>query len=143
MFKKGNLHISMILGLTFIILMGLLMVSLQSKFVIENFEQPGEYPVSVDQPLLHDTYKVTKNPGLSIDGAEQNYVNYPVFSSSSCTNNNIRYWRRPTNGLCTPPDFCGNLYTNTEPTISKSAVPPEWDNGIRVNFYESEFVSCA
>ena len=142
MVKKSNLHIGMIIILIIIISIGLICLSVYAKSIMEVFEQPGKYPISVDRPLLYKNYNVSQNPGISTNGAEQNYVNDPVFPAHSCINNNIRYWRRPTNGLCSAPDFCGNLYTNTEPNIPDSAVAPEWDTGVRVNFFDSELETC-
>ena len=142
MVKKSNLHTGMIIIIAMVIFIGLICLSVYAKSTIEGFEQPGEFPVSVDKPLLYDNYKLAENPGISTSGAEEIYVNDPVFSANSCINNNIRYWRKPTNGSCTPPDFCGNLYRNTEPNIPVTPVAPEWYNGIRVNFYESELESC-
>lgn len=142
MFKKGYIHLTIISGLIFVIFMGLILASIQNNYIFEGFGQPGVYPVSVDSPLLYDSYNVSKNPGLSTNGAEQNYINKPVFPATSYKNNNVRYWRRPTNGLCTPPDFCGNLYMDTEQNVSLSTVPPEWDVGTRVNFYVSDLESC-
>ena len=46
---------------------------------LESFENPGKYPVSVDQPLLYGDYNVSKHPSVSKNGAQQNYLNYPVF----------------------------------------------------------------
>lgn len=99
--------------------------------------QPGKYPISVDKPLLHGVYKVKKNPGVSDNEAANIYKNYPVFPASCSYNNNIRYWKKPTNGTCSPAEFCGNLYKDTIHPIPAPPPQPEWDNGIRVNYYES------
>jgi len=141
MIKINNLHINKII-IAIIVVIGLVFLLQNAKSLTEGFELPGKYPVSVDKPLLYDNYMLAKNPGISASGAEEIYVNKPVFPANSCLNNNIRYWRRPTNGLCTPPDFCGNLYKNTEPNIPAAPVSPEWDTGIRVNFYDSELEVC-
>lgn len=142
MVKKEYIHMSIISGLMFVIFMGLILASIQNKYMVEGFGQPGVYPVAVVKPLLYDSYNVSKNPGLSMNGAEQNYVNKPVFPATSSNTNNIRYWRRPTNGLCTPPNLCGNLYIDTDQNIPPSAIPLEWDVGTRVNFYVSDYESC-
>jgi len=142
MMKKGLVHFSIISGLLFIIFIGLILASRQNKYMVEGFGQPGVYPISVVQPLLSDSYNVSKHPGLSTNGVEQNYINYPIFPATSYNNNNIRYWRRPTNGLCSPPDFCGNLYTNTNQNIPPQATPPLWNDKTRINFYVSDLDSC-
>ncbi len=102
----------------------------------ELFTDAGEYPKSVEKPLLACSYNVKANPGISCLGMEEIHKNYPSFPINSCANNNVRYWRKPTNGLCSPPELCGGLYTDTEPVIPTPAIPPKWDSGIRVNFYE-------
>ena len=102
----------------------------------ESFTDAGEYPKSVEKPLLECSYNVEASPCVSCLGVEDIYTNYPTFPINSCANNNVRYWRKPTNGLCSPPELCGGLYTETEPVIPPAATPPKWDSGMRVNFYE-------
>ena len=123
----------------------LLILSLSSSIVSiinsnrkEAFSNPGEYPNSLEKPALECSYNVEPSPCLSCLGVEDIYRNYPSFPINSCANNNVRYWRKPTNGLCTPPELCGGFYTQTAPVIPKSATPPQWDSGTRVNFYEYE-----
>ena len=101
----------------------------------ESFSSPGIYPSAVDNPLLADSYNVKTNPGYDNNGASNIYVNYPRFPAKHCGTNNIKYWRRPTNGLCSPPGMCMGLYDATEPTIP---TPPAAPNGEpRVNYYVS------
>ena len=96
---------------------------------------PGMYPKSVVVPILSDTYNVKQNPGYDNMSSSDIYVNYPQFPAKHCGTNNIRYWRRPTNGQCTPPGMCMGLYDATEPKITGSPAPPQ---GIpRVNYYVS------
>jgi hypothetical protein len=90
----------------------LIILFLYNNINIETFLSPGKYPLSLDKPLLYEDYNVKKNPKL--DKSTQNiYKNYPIFPSNSLKNNNIRYWDLPTNGTCTPPDFCMSLYDKT------------------------------
>lgn len=98
---------------------------------------PGKYPISVVQPLLYDTYKVKKNPGLSDNESADIYKNNPVFPAGCTHNNNIRYWKKPTNGKCSTAEFCGNLYKTTILPITPPPKSPGWDSGIRVNYYDS------
>ena len=105
---------------------------------LETFQNLGVYPVSVDKPILQGDYKLQPRPDLSNFGAAQIYKNYPVFPATSLNNNNIRYWRRPTNGKCTPADFCGGVYASTYHPIPPKPPQPKWDDGTRVNYYESE-----
>lgn len=135
---------------TFFIVFFLLVLAIFSTAVypmlfnnnLESFQNLGEYPVSVEKPILYDTYNIQKKPGLSNNGAINIYKNYPVFPATSTNNNNIRYWRRPTNGKCTAADFCGGVYDYTSHPIPEKAPAPKWDNGIRVNYYESDML-CA
>ena len=125
----------------FFIMLFLIFVSAIYPMIVsekENFSNLGKYPSSVETPLLADTYHVKKHPGLSKNNASDIYVNYPVFPATSINNNNIRFWRRPTNGKCTAPDICGGIYRRTEQTIPPHASPPAWDGGIRVNYYDSQ-----
>ena len=102
--------------------------------VTEGF-QPGRYPGAVTGPLLEGCYRTTKHPGVSSLGAGQIYKNYPTFPAAHCGTNNLRYWRKPTNGRCAPADMCGNLYLDTPQTEWKDPTPPGWGAGPRVNFY--------
>ena len=97
--------------------------------------EPGMYPLSVDSPLLSDTYDVKQNPGYDNMSAADIFVNYPQFPAKHCGTNNIRYWRRPTNGQCTPPGMCMGLYEATEPKIMPPADAPQGEP--RVNYYVS------
>jgi hypothetical protein len=96
---------------------------------------PGAFPLMVDQPLLFNDYKVQTQPGESGLNASDIYVNYPIFPATSMQNNNIRYWTRPTNGTCTPPEMCGGLYEKTAQNIPPLATPPGWNINNRDNFY--------
>ena len=103
----------------------------------------GKYPESVDNLLLADSYKVKKNPGYdAYSGSSDIYINYPQFNAKHCGTNNIRYWRRPTNGQCSPAGFCMGLYDATTPKIPPKLTPPpiiSKTGETRVNFYESEY----
>jgi hypothetical protein len=116
------------------LLVGILILAVLSNNMISEGFTPGEYPKSVEKPLLTDNYKLSKTPGISNLGASEIYVNYPVFPSSHCGTNNIRYWKRPTNGQCTPPEMCMGLYEATEQKMDTFSKIPEWED-YRVNFY--------
>lgn len=100
----------------------------------EPFYYSGEYPNTVDNPILYDTYNVNNSPGLSGLTSTQIYKNYPNLPINSCANNNVRYWRKPTNGLCSPSDLCGDFYESTEREIPPPPSPPK-NSGVRVNYY--------
>ena len=90
----------------------------------------------LENPILHD-YKERKHPQITDNGSQQIYRNYPVFPADSCKNNNIRYWRRPTNGKCSPAEFCGSLYDSTHQVIPGPPPSPPWSGITRVNYYAS------
>lgn len=90
----------------------------------------------LDRPLLRN-YKERKLPHITDNEAQDIYTNYPVFPADSCRNNNIRYWRRPTNGKCSPAEFCGSLYDTTRQEISPSLQAQPWSGVTRVNYYAS------
>jgi len=104
---------------------------------------PGNYPISVDEPILHD-YPHKQKMGVSTNTAEDNYPYYPVFGSSyGQFTNNVRYWETPDNGLCSRPEFCGGLYNNKQIDIPKSPNPiPFSSPKIRVNYYGSHKLIC-
>jgi len=85
---------------------------------------------------LHNSYKTKENPGVSGYSSSDIISDYPMFPASSCQNNNIRYWRRPNNGTCSPADFCGGIYESTEQNIPPPVQPPS-DKAVRVNYYDS------
>ncbi len=106
-------------GLLFFILvliigMGVIAPTIRPGLTIEGFKTPGDYPLSVDKPLLVGDYNLSLSPGITNRGSQDIYRDYPVFPAASCGTNNIRYWRRPSNGQCAPASMCGGLYTDTE-----------------------------
>jgi len=102
--------------------------------ITESFSA-GEYPCAVSQLPLADSYKTIAQPGYTKNSVQDIYQNNPHFEAKHCGTNNIRYWRRPTNGLCSPPGMCGGLYETTEPVIPPQPTPPTWTEDPRVNFY--------
>ena len=124
-------------------LLSLLMIFLIIGIIVPMFlnvniegMEPGNYPVSVSSPLLYDSYDVKKAPGVSKRNASDNYrLDFPHFSSKHCGTNNIRYWRRPNNGKCTPPEMCSSIYKSTEPKMSNEIKNPAYGQVPRVNYY--------
>lgn len=125
--RKGLLSLLMIF-----LVLGII-VPMFLKINVEGME-PGNYPGSVTNPILSDTYHVKKNPGISTRSASDNYLlDFPSFPAGSCGTNNIKYWRRPDNGMCSPPNFCDGIYESTEQKISSEPQAPEGTP--RVNYY--------
>ena len=86
--------------------------------------------------LLHQTYKTARPLQLRNQGYSQINSNYPIFPAQSEMNNNLRYWQRPTNGQCSPPELCGAFYADTPPKIEADPSAPA-PGGVRVNYYDS------
>ena len=101
--------------------------------------EKGEYPIAVDNPILQCDYPVKENPQLSNLSSENIWKDYPVFSVGSYEQktNNVRYWKNPNNGKCSPATFCNSIYNDKKIEIPPPPKAPEWDNGIRVNFYDT------
>ena len=100
--------------------------------------EPGEYPLTVDKPLLYGDYNVLANPHLSAFNASDIYKDYPVFPSDSLEINRIRYWTKPENGTCSRAELCGYLYDEYTPqNIPPPLTTPGWNK--RVNYYEEEY----
>ena len=105
---------------------------------IEGFLTPGEYPREQTYPLLYEDYPLKKpKMELSTLGSEQLYKYYPVFSADSTKINNIRYWKTPNNGKCSPAEFC-DAYYGEKSILTDGINPPvpEWGPQ-RVNYYEA------
>tara|TARA_R110001592_G_C12578295_1_gene693198 strand:+ start:25 stop:462 length:438 start_codon:yes stop_codon:yes gene_type:complete len=132
---------------TFLIL-ALLFALLSIPIIGNKFEgfvnlTPGNYPLSVDEPILND-YPHKQKMGVSTNTSEDNYPYYPVFGSSyGQYTNNVRYWETPDNGMCSRAEFCGGLYNNKKLDIPKSPNQiPFSSPQIRVNYYGSDKLIC-
>jgi hypothetical protein len=94
---------------------------------------PDKYPSDV---LLADWYpKHQPKPTISNLNEENQYKNYPVFSAHSTKINNLKQWRKPNNGKCSPAELCGNFYEDLDVTLPTPAIRPGFNKGIRVNFF--------
>ena len=144
--KDITYYIKFILTLTFVLILLLLIINFvehplkqqwrNRKNTREGFTSKlssGEYPCSVNNPLLQDSYTLLDLPGISTFNSRNSYETYPVFPASSPEINNIRYWNNPDNGKCSPLDMCKGIYKDTVQKKTQLAVPG-WNS--RVNFYE-------
>jgi hypothetical protein len=116
----------------------------QAKDTKEGFRpllSPGYYPLSDDKPLLYDVYKVKANPGITKDGIEDIYKDYPIQPANSLDVTFSQYWPLPTDGTCSPPEICNGLYEPLPPPPpAKPVQAPSWcDNRLRVNFYNVDY----
>ena len=120
-----------------IVVFVLLFIALNYVFSKKEGFSSGIYPDEVDYPLLNGDYPLKKTPGLSTTNSEIASKEYPIFSASSFENNNVRYWKTPDNGKCSPATFCNSLYDIKQPPQLGLVKPePEWGNN-RVNYYLS------
>ena len=97
----------------------------------------GSHSEITDDSLLVHDYNKANPQHLGTKGYSDIYKNYPIFPADSELNNNIRYWRRPTNGTCVPPELCGGFYRDTVRNIPPNLISPVPNQGIRVNYYDS------
>ena len=86
---------------------------------------PGVYPISSESPLLADIYRV-KNPAIL---SNKNYgQDYPVLDANLLkSNNSIKGWATPDNGLCSPSEFCNSLYLPNDNIVNKLDINV-WNN---------------
>jgi hypothetical protein len=108
------------------ILIIILLRNMNTRSETETFLNYGDYPQTVDQPLLGDIYPVKKQPGLSIEGREILHKLYPIYED----------WSSPDNGNCSPAELCNSIYDNIQVKESSEIKSPsnEWSN-TRINFY--------
>jgi hypothetical protein len=142
--------IKSILFLLFIIIAGLYLAPMRE--MLEGFKGykryksdvltvPGDYPRSVDKPILDD-YPLIGGNQVSTNSASTIWKDYPVFGVGSFEQitNNIRYNRNPDDGICSRAEFCGALYHDAKhkTNIITPLPPAEEGQGARVGYYRSE-----
>ena len=108
---------------------------------IETFLSYADYENQEGNMLLSDSYETQNPPTITANNSSNIYQSNPIFPARSNVNNNIRYWKRPTNGKCSRAEFCGNVYRDTYHDIPKEPTAPPSNRG-RVNFYESSQNLC-
>jgi hypothetical protein len=131
---------TMKLRITFILLavFSLYFYGIKETFVSGSGKKlnPDKYPSEL---LLKDWYPVQKPaPHPSKFGEEDQYKNYPIFPAHSTNINNLKQWRKPNNGRCVRAEMCGDFYEDRSVTLPMPAQMPGFDNGIRVNFYNTD-----
>ena len=111
-----------------------------------NTLNPGTVPTSETDPLLQQPL-LTKT-GVSTLSSTDLWKFTPVFPAKSTKNNNIRYWKTPNNGNCTPPEMCGGIYSSDYSlNVPSPPKPLSFSVDRRVNFYKShepyeEYTEC-
>ncbi len=118
-------------GLVIILLLGCMNTTFIEKY--ENMN-PGQY----NGPILVKDYPIKKPMILNTDTTNI-WKNYPVFRFSyKQQTNNIKYWSTPNNGLCSPAEFCGSMYSKKNIYVPPPLKPiPFTSDKIRVNYYAS------
>ena len=99
--------------------------------------EPGEFPISVTQPLLYEDYEVKKNTNVTKNNESTVWKEYPVYPSSyKQETNNKQHWTSPDDGTCLPAEFCGTPYEKTKQKkkIVSKAIPIE-ANVTRINWW--------
>ena len=128
----GQLSHIIIISLIFIAILIFSQSDIVNKYLtnLRNLEKfanlsPGVYPISSESPLLADIYRV-KNPAILSD---KNYgQDYPILDATLLkSNNSIKGWATPDNGLCSPSEFCNSLYLPNDNIVNKLDINV-WNN---------------
>ena len=147
----NNKIIKSILLLSFILIFGLYLApfikpTLESfkgykRYKSDELSVPGEFPRSVDKPILDD-YPLINSNEVSTNNTSDIWKDYPVFGVGSFEQitNNIRFNRNPDDGMCSRAEFCGALYHDAKhpSNIVKPLPPAEEGAGARVGYYRSD-----
>jgi hypothetical protein len=93
-------------------------------------------------PLLEDDYPLTERQNCTNNSSSTVWKDYPVFKVGSYDQitNNIRYFRNPDIGTCSPEIFCGSLYKDKpHPKNSPQWLPPVTSKSCqaRINYYNT------
>jgi hypothetical protein len=93
--------------------------------------------------LLNNDYPLTKHQNITDNQASDIWKYEPEFKLSSFKQitNNLKYFRNPDIGNCSPEEFCGSLYKDKDHPVNTaqwlkpvSTLPYE----IRVNYYNTK-----
>jgi hypothetical protein len=95
----------------------------------------SDYPKIHSKLPLDDWYPVKNQPSNYTYSTMAKL--YPRFPAKSMQTNNIRYWTNPSNGTCVIPHQCEGLYGRIEPDKFVQPTAPQWNGGLRVNFYDT------
>ena len=81
-----------------------------NQLVPEDFTKNGR-----EQLLLYGDYDVKENTDVTKNNNFNIWKDYPVYPSSfKQMTNNRRHWTTPDMGTCSPAEFCGTPYKETE-----------------------------
>ena len=93
-------------------------------------------------PLLANDFPLTEHQNYTNNSSSNLWTDYPVFKVGSFDQitNNLRYFRNPDIGTCTPEIFCGSLYKDKphKHNTAKWLQPVSIDSSkVRVNYYNT------
>lgn len=101
----------------------------------------GDFPSSVTDVLVQDTYPITGINGVSDESANEMWWRYPTFQVGSYKQmtNNIRYPYNPDDARCTPANFCYALYKDKKlgSNIIKPLPPVDPNSGTRIGYFST------
>ena len=106
---------------------------------IENYENIG----STESHLLN-YYPINKTKKINSDSYSNIWKYYPIFPVGSFEQitNNLKYYKNPDIGVCTPPEMCGDFYhdKNIKPHINiiKPLPPVSNEPGTRIGYYRTK-----
>jgi len=80
------------------------------------------------KPLL-DSYETNNPPKLSNETGEtlSTYVANTPLSSYEQITNNYKKWKSPNNGVCSPTELCGSIYTSKNTNTTPELNETKWD----------------
>lgn len=137
--------------LIFLLLLILIVLAIRLPLIIskfyKNFEGYSNYsldqaigavPDSQTQVLVQDTYAPIGLNQLSNNGANDIWMEYPIFQLGSYDQitNNIRYPNNPDNGTCMPASMCNALYYDKKHV--ESYYPQSEQVGTRIGCFTTE-----
>lgn len=98
---------------------------------------PSSFPIDEKQLLLYENYNIKKNIDVTKNSNSDIWKDYPVYPSSyKQITNNKKTWTTPDMGTCSPADFCGTPYIETEQQIHPVSKPVPIDASVtRVNWW--------
>jgi hypothetical protein len=148
MFKNYYGFISLVIILIIIILLPLgTIIPKRGCCNKEGFktEQPNNYTNKyfANYHLLN-SYPNNKTTIIDNDNYSRNWIYYPIFPLGSFEQitNNLKFFKNPDEGTCTPAELCGDFYHNKniypDTNFSKPLPPVSDESGIRVNYYRTK-----
>lgn len=130
--------------LVIIIISGLVIEPMIRNYIKEgysNLANAGKFPISVDKPLLGESYPLSGNGKVSDNDYNKIWWYYPIFKVGSYAQitNNLKYHNNPDDGQCTTAEFCGALYKDRQlhTNISQPLPPVPNTPGTRIGYYRT------